>query len=133
MKTTDPIMPVSRWWLLAIMLSGIVFATIVVLLFAAVTSVDAMPTDSFVSPQEPTVSATMPELGGQWLFDEQAGNWWYLHSDEEFDSPVERCNECHGEGAFFSYTKLCPDPDTQCRLIVDGDELRWECVGKLEY
>ncbi len=75
----------------------------------------------------PTQSWSGPDLGGQWLYDEQAGEWWYLHSIEEFDAPVERCNECH-ENAYSSPVRLCSQ-GLNCKLLVQDEYLLWQCTG----
>ena len=48
----------------------------------------------------------LPVLGGEWV-QEDDGSFWYLHSIEEFDADIERCNECHGEGAFYNQIWIC--------------------------
>lgn len=70
---------------------------------------------SAISPDNdgiPEWDKNLPVLGGYWLFDEKAQDWWYVHSIEEFDADMEGCNECHtGQDAFFEKTWICPWKD----------------------
>ena len=40
---------------------------------------------------------TGPPLGGEWLLNEETGEYWYLHSNAEFDLIGDGCRTCHPE------------------------------------
>ena len=40
---------------------------------------------------------TGPPLGGEWLLNEETGEYWYLHSNAEFDLIGDGCLTCHKE------------------------------------